>query len=269
LAQGSNQDFFVDKASPVSCAVIFFRMPFWSTLAGACCCSKKQNVSEPVYMPFRGHRDDDAALCPPQHTGALPSEPSASSRLSRQPLPTCSQPRAIVNTPEVGSEINLPAAPAAVLEKKKRKPAKGSKCRAALQGAAPAGDAAEPESAISGHCSFSLPRPPQGASRRAQMAAAHAQDITRRRFNNSDADEADMECAVCCQEIAPGDTIWKLPCGHCEWHEVCVHQWLKKHGTCPLCRAPVALPRDPEAADSELDDPKDPKKPAAFAFKSL
>jgi len=49
---------------------------------------------------------------------------------------------------------------------------------------------------------------------------------------------ADSCCAVCQDNYKVGDTVCKLPCGH-EYHKDCVHPWLERHCTCPVCRHEV------------------------------
>ncbi|CAO2184775.1 unnamed protein product [Urochloa humidicola] len=50
------------------------------------------------------------------------------------------------------------------------------------------------------------------------------------------------ECAVCLAELRDGDEARALPrCGH-RFHAACVDAWLRRrHTTCPLCRASVAV----------------------------
>ncbi|KAL6627779.1 hypothetical protein ACP70R_031505 [Stipagrostis hirtigluma subsp. patula] len=52
---------------------------------------------------------------------------------------------------------------------------------------------------------------------------------------------AQQECAVCIAELRDGDEGRALPrCGH-RFHAACVDAWLRRHTTCPLCRASVAV----------------------------
>ncbi|GJN33014.1 hypothetical protein PR202_gb21570 [Eleusine coracana subsp. coracana] len=54
----------------------------------------------------------------------------------------------------------------------------------------------------------------------------------------------DDVCAVCLAELrdGAGETRRLLhPCGHA-FHQGCIDPWLRYHGTCPLCRAPVQAP---------------------------
>jgi len=58
---------------------------------------------------------------------------------------------------------------------------------------------------------------------------------------------ADSCCAVCQDNYKEGDTVCKLPCGH-EYHKDCVHPWLERHCTCPVCRHEVGESQQPEVA---------------------
>lgn len=44
-----------------------------------------------------------------------------------------------------------------------------------------------------------------------------------------------LECAICMEDFNLNDEVKKLPCKHC-FHEPCIKEWLKLHGTCPVCR---------------------------------
>eukprot|EP00434_Breviolum_minutum_P000703 symbB.v1.2.000618.t1/scaffold26.1/size418576/33 len=54
-----------------------------------------------------------------------------------------------------------------------------------------------------------------------------------------------MECVICCREIL--QVGYSLPCGHCQWHETCVSDWIARQNTCPLCRTPVHFGSAPPA----------------------
>lgn len=58
---------------------------------------------------------------------------------------------------------------------------------------------------------------------------------------------ADSCCAVCQDTYKEGETVCKLPCGH-EYHKDCVHPWLERHCTCPVCRHEVGEATQPERA---------------------
>ena len=42
-------------------------------------------------------------------------------------------------------------------------------------------------------------------------------------------------CTVCYEDYAVGDRVSKLPCSHM-FCIACVRQWLRRNGTCPVCR---------------------------------
>lgn len=46
-------------------------------------------------------------------------------------------------------------------------------------------------------------------------------------------------CVICCGGLSQGQSTRKLPCGHGNWHEACILQWLVERCTCPICRAAV------------------------------
>lgn len=45
-------------------------------------------------------------------------------------------------------------------------------------------------------------------------------------------------CAICHENVGPYGV--SLTCQH-TYHTGCIHQWLRRSLTCPLCRAPVCL----------------------------
>lgn len=47
--------------------------------------------------------------------------------------------------------------------------------------------------------------------------------------------ENKIECAICMEDFRLAEEAKKLPCKHC-FHEQCIKEWLKLHGTCPVCR---------------------------------
>lgn len=51
-------------------------------------------------------------------------------------------------------------------------------------------------------------------------------------------------CPVCTDDFHPSEHIARLPCAHL-FHPDCVLPWLKRHSTCPVCRAD--LPTDDSA----------------------
>mmetsp|Transcript_8606 Transcript_8606/g.19180 ORF Transcript_8606/g.19180 Transcript_8606/m.19180 type:complete len:271 (-) Transcript_8606:222-1034(-) len=114
---------------------------------------------------------------------------------------------------------------------------------------------------------FGLAAPPRGASRRAQLAALGATEVTRFQRGPSAAAaaaagscEEDDECAICSESLGAGDTLWRLPCGHSQWHEACIHQWLLRTGTCPMCRIEVKIPRGNQPPPKEEEEDLKGKK---------
>ena len=51
-------------------------------------------------------------------------------------------------------------------------------------------------------------------------------------------DESNRECCICFEEHTIGEKVCRLPCAHI-FHVKCIHQWLTKHCTCPICRYEV------------------------------
>ncbi|XP_012499128.1 PREDICTED: E3 ubiquitin-protein ligase Praja-1 isoform X2 [Propithecus coquereli] len=45
----------------------------------------------------------------------------------------------------------------------------------------------------------------------------------------------EMCCPICCSEYVKGEVATELPCHH-YFHKPCVSIWLRKSGTCPVCR---------------------------------
>ncbi|CAK9079127.1 unnamed protein product [Durusdinium trenchii] len=51
--------------------------------------------------------------------------------------------------------------------------------------------------------------------------------------------DGERTCLICSREIcSPDSAAHILPCSHAQWHESCIHQWLTRQRTCPLCRTP-------------------------------
>ncbi|XP_038058256.1 E3 ubiquitin-protein ligase Praja-2-like [Patiria miniata] len=53
--------------------------------------------------------------------------------------------------------------------------------------------------------------------------------------------EKEMKCAICHSEYELYETLSELPCQHF-FHPTCVAIWLKKSGTCPVCRFQLLSP---------------------------
>ena len=45
-------------------------------------------------------------------------------------------------------------------------------------------------------------------------------------------------CCICLDNLAKGDLALALSCGHV-FHEKCIHEWLGRKESCPLCKQPV------------------------------
>ncbi|WVZ48905.1 LOW QUALITY PROTEIN: hypothetical protein U9M48_000299 [Paspalum notatum var. saurae] len=67
----------------------------------------------------------------------------------------------------------------------------------------------------------------------------------------SEEQERQRECSVCLSEMMAdgGEAALRVvrPCGH-RFHATCVDQWLRRRGTCPMCRAPSRA-QEADAAD--------------------
>jgi hypothetical protein len=46
------------------------------------------------------------------------------------------------------------------------------------------------------------------------------------------------ECVICVEDLALGDQVRTLPCGHV-YHKECVDTWLRSSRLCCLCRLPI------------------------------
>ena len=51
-------------------------------------------------------------------------------------------------------------------------------------------------------------------------------------------EENNKECLICLDEHVLGGKAVKLPCGHL-YHGNCIIEWLRKQGSCPVCRYEV------------------------------
>lgn len=50
---------------------------------------------------------------------------------------------------------------------------------------------------------------------------------------------SDTDCAICWDVVAKMHRCGCLPCGHTSFHEECLAEWIRKAGSCPLCRKRV------------------------------
>lgn len=48
-------------------------------------------------------------------------------------------------------------------------------------------------------------------------------------------DESNRECCICFEPHSIHEKVCRLPCAHI-FHVKCIHSWLEKHCTCPICR---------------------------------
>ena len=51
-------------------------------------------------------------------------------------------------------------------------------------------------------------------------------------------DESNRECCICFEPHSIHEKVCRLPCAHI-FHVKCIHAWLEKHCTCPICRYEV------------------------------
>lgn len=51
----------------------------------------------------------------------------------------------------------------------------------------------------------------------------------------------DTQCVICVEDIAHGDAVRTLSCGHV-YHQECVDQWLQRSRLCCLCKRPIDAP---------------------------
>jgi len=60
-----------------------------------------------------------------------------------------------------------------------------------------------------------------------------------------------VECSICLADLAVGDTLTRLPCGH-EFHGRCIRKWLwaALDATCPLCKTAVVPSLPPVSTSS-------------------
>mmetsp|Transcript_23063 Transcript_23063/g.49111 ORF Transcript_23063/g.49111 Transcript_23063/m.49111 type:complete len:591 (-) Transcript_23063:1304-3076(-) len=61
---------------------------------------------------------------------------------------------------------------------------------------------------------------------------------------NNPLPEDRKQCVICLEDFNIGDQRTILPCLH-GFHQNCSRHWLKKNGTCPLCKHPVAITKQP------------------------
>ena len=47
--------------------------------------------------------------------------------------------------------------------------------------------------------------------------------------------EAEPECSICMDDLAKGDEMGQLECGH-TFHKKCIVEWFSNSSECPMCR---------------------------------
>lgn len=79
--------------------------------------------------------------------------------------------------------------------------------------------------------------------------------ILRLRLPRRTIPEADRgaECIVCRSGLEVASETCGLPCGHCQWHEECIFQWLAEQPTCPICRRRVSVQLADSSGDPNID----------------
>lgn len=66
-------------------------------------------------------------------------------------------------------------------------------------------------------------------------------------------------CSLCLEDITKDSDIYRLPCNHIFHAGNCISEqnitvWVRKHGTCPYCRATTDLPESIKDDDLDPDD---------------
>ncbi len=56
--------------------------------------------------------------------------------------------------------------------------------------------------------------------------------------NVNDLTDDKKDCVICLEEFQNGDEVITLPCFHL-YHKQCIKDWLKKNGSCPICKKEV------------------------------
>lgn len=63
-----------------------------------------------------------------------------------------------------------------------------------------------------------------------------------------DVDDSELKCLVCQCEYEQGESLNRLPCGHCFHSGDCVGQWLASNSVCPYCRQSIVANDDNDSA---------------------
>lgn len=71
-------------------------------------------------------------------------------------------------------------------------------------------------------------------------------------YPNATQDElaSDNTCIICREEMMPGASAKKLPCGHI-FHAACLRSWFQRQQTCPTCRLDVLRARSPQQRQND------------------
>jgi hypothetical protein len=84
----------------------------------------------------------------------------------------------------------------------------------------------------------------QSATPKTKIAAAAAA-----RKREAEQNDSDIKCLVCQIPYESGETLRRLPCGHC-FHSECVDQWLANKDFCPYCRQCIVVEDNDETQKS-------------------
>lgn len=61
-------------------------------------------------------------------------------------------------------------------------------------------------------------------------------------WSTSDKDSSDNSCSICLEDMT-SYVSFKIECGH-SFHYSCIHEWVTKQSTCPICRVHILLPEE-------------------------
>ena len=77
-----------------------------------------------------------------------------------------------------------------------------------------------------------------------------------------DVEAPEGACVVCRDDFEEGGRCVRLPCGH-HFHRACVAPWLRRHATCPTCRAAVGDAASTPSSTAAEPDASSPTSAAA------
>eukprot|EP00386_Alphamonas_edax_P010239 GDKI01033222.1.p1 GENE.GDKI01033222.1~~GDKI01033222.1.p1 ORF type:complete len:280 (-),score=14.99 GDKI01033222.1:183-962(-) len=70
----------------------------------------------------------------------------------------------------------------------------------------------------------------------------------------ADGEGVPTECAICCADFEPQDTVMPLPCHFKHtFHESCLAKWLRKSEICPTCQRNINTTLEAESARVKAD----------------